>query len=321
MGASSSLKLNNGLDCPMIGLDVSQIIIEDLQQISVEDIIYQSILEGVRLIDTEPSYEITVGNQIKRAIDENRVKRSDLFIVAKMELKDKDDPLKAISQSLENLQLNYVDLYLDHWPSCINYKDPNSTGLIPIYRTWEKMENLVTLGKTKAIGVCNYNIENLLNIISRCRIKPAVNEVEFNPYLYQSDLKQFCDLENIKIFAYNPLAKGVYYQKRINLLNKYEGYLEAPLNYLANSYRITRNQLTINWHFGLGIVPILGANITKPITNDEIQSEKARKEIQEIFKVNKIDLDKKYIELLNSFTENQYRLNDGSDIFGINIFA
>ena len=81
---------------------------------------------------------------------------------------------------------------------------------------WPKMEKLVNVGLTKFIGVSNYNVQNILIILSICKIKPVVNEVEFHPYLFQKDLKEFCDKEDIKIFSYNPLVKGGYCKKEMH---------------------------------------------------------------------------------------------------------
>ena len=124
------------------------------------------------------------------------------------------------------------------------------------------MEHLLEKQFTRSIGVSNYNIDNLFYILSICKIKPVVNEVEFHPYLFQNDLKCFCDSENIKIFAYNPLSNGKY-NKNINLQNKFEGYLETPLQYLAKVYISTRTTIILNWHMTLNIVPILGTKIKR----------------------------------------------------------
>ena len=304
-----------------IGLDVSQIKIEDedTEEKNLKDpkdIIYESIISGIRLIVCEPSNEIIVGEAIERALNEKKVERKDLFIVTKLEIEEKEDPEKALNDSLKRLKLTYVDLYLDHWPSCKNYNEPNKYKLIPIRETWQKMETLVDIRLTRSIGVSNYNIVNLLNILSICKIKPVVNEVEFHPYLFQKDLKQFCDLEKIKIFAYNPLSKGEYNNKKLNLQNKYEGYLEAPLNYLGDIYKQKRTTILINYHMALHIIPILGIKI-KGKSNLFLEKNKR----DNTFLIPKINIDQKYIEILCSFTENQFRLNDGSDIFGINIFA
>ena len=145
MGAGSPvIKLNNDIRCPIIGLDVSQIRIDETaNQISLKDIIYQTIVKGIRLIIAEKSNEKIVGEAINQVLNEHRIERNNLFIVTKLEFEEKEDPEKALKDSLERLNLTYFDLYLDHWPSCTNYKEPNKYRLIPVKETWEKMESLV----------------------------------------------------------------------------------------------------------------------------------------------------------------------------------
>jgi len=234
------LKLNNGLEIPLMGLgttrlrnldDANKSLKGDDRMKDVEEVVYSSIKHGTRLIDTASKYEneVEVGKGIKKAIDEGIVKREDLFVVTKMWPDEKEDPEKALKQSLERLQLSYVDLFLDHWPSGKCYNGKNNFKLISVKDMWPKMEKLVEDKLAKSIGVSNYNVQNLLIVLSICKIKPVVNEVEFHPYLYQKDLKEFCDLENIKIIAYYSLIKVVNYpsrfpkimnEKKLDLLNE-----------------------------------------------------------------------------------------------------
>ena len=301
------IKLNNGLECPIIGLGTALIKTDE-----DENIIYQSILDGVRLIDIEPANEEIVGKGIQKALTDNIVRRKDLFIVIKLELAEKKDPEKALKKSLERLKLEYVDLYLDHWPSCSNYKEQKEKREkpIPVKDTWKKMEELVKKKLTKSIGVCNYNVENLLNIISICEIKPEVNEVEFHPYLYQKDLKQFCDLENIVIFAYNPFVKGEYCKKETSYNISYDLFKEAPITFLFRNEKyknLTMGQIILNWYLSLGIVPIPGT------------SKKDR--MKENLLAANFTMSKRNIDIIGSFEAKQHRFNNSFDIFGVDIFG
>jgi diketogulonate reductase-like aldo/keto reductase len=298
------IKLNNGLTCPIIGLGTTSM--------KNDEVIYQSIKDGTRLFDTASCYqnEEEVGKGIKRALDENIVKREDLFIITKMGIDEKENPETAIKNSLKRLQLDYVDLYLDHWPSGKNYNEPGKFKLIPIKETWGKMEKLVDLGLTKSIGVSNYNVQGLLIVLSECRIKPAFNEVEFHPYLYQKDLKEFCDKENIVILSYNPMVKGQYCQRSEKVIKEknLDLFNENILQELAKKYDKTLGQIILNWHIHVGVVPIPGT-FSPNRMKENLGATEFDMEEEDIQKIN------------NSFKDKQYRFCDSYPVYGIDIFA
>ena len=297
------LTLNNGLACPIIGLGTCAIN-------NVEEVVYQSIKDGTRLIDTASIYknEEDVGKGIKRAFDEGIVKREDLSIVTKCWVTEKGDPEKALKSSLERLQLAYVDLYLDHWPCGKDYTGENKFENICVKDLWANFEKLVEQGLTKSIGVSNYNVQNLLIILSFCKIKPVIDEVEFNPYLYQKDLKEFCDKEDIKIFAYNPLVKGVYCksyekeieEKKLDLLN------EDIVKILAKKYDKTPGQIILNWYNYVGVIVIPGTS--KP--------ERMKENLAAIT----FEMEKEDYEALSKLNKT-FRFCVPFDLYGIDIFA
>ena len=298
---------SNSVKIPNIGIGTSNMK-------NVEEVLYQSIKDGVRLIDTASMYknEEQVGKAINKAINDGIVKREDLFVVTKCWLNEKEDPEKALKDSLKRLNLQYVDLYLDHWPSGKCYNDKDKFKLICMKDAWPKFEKLVDNGLTKAIGVSNYNVQNILIILSVARIKPLVNEVEFHPYLYQKELKEFCDLENIKIFAYNPLVKGGYCkanhekemeQRKLDLLN------ETNVQELAKKYGKTPAQIVLNWHIYRGVIPIPGTS--KP------------ERMKENLEAEKFKMDEKDLDSLDHYAEQgkEFRFCDSMKIYGIDIFA
>ena len=167
-------------------------------------------------------------------------------------------------------------------------------------------------GLTKAIGVSNYNVQNLLIVLSVARIKPLVNEVEFHPYLYQKDLLEFCNLEKIKILAYNPLVKGVYCkerhgkemeEKKLDLLN------EPEVKSLAEKHGKTPGQIVLNWEIQKGVIPIPGTS--KP--------ERMKENLEAI----NFQLDQSDCETLEHYAEHdkEFRFADSDKIYGIDIFA
>ena len=303
MSLPKNLTLNNGLVCPIIGLGTCAIS-------NVEEVVYQSIKDGTRLIDTASIYknEEDVGKGIKRAIDEGLVKREDLFVTTKCWVTEKGDPEKALKNSLERLKLTYVDLYLDHWPCGKDYTGQNKIPIVSVKELWTNFEKLVEQGLTKSIGLSNYNVQNILNILSFCKIKPVINEVEFNPYLYQKELKEFCDKENIKIFAYNPLGKGVYCKKyekiieeqKLDLLN------EDVVKELAKKYEKTPGQIILNWYINLRVITIPGTSKPERMKENLVAVD--------------FEMKKEDYEALSNFGKS-FRFCGSFDLYGVDIFA
>jgi D-xylose reductase len=173
---NTSITLNNGLKMPIIGLGT-------YKSSDTEENIYQCIKEGFRLIDTALVYENEeeVGKGIKKAIEEGLVKREELFVVTKLWLTERHMADKALRSQLASLQLDYVDLYLIHWhiPKCDNGK---WDFRVPMYKVWEDMESLVEKKLTRSIGISNFNVQSMLDMMCYAKIKPVVNQFEINPY-------------------------------------------------------------------------------------------------------------------------------------------
>ena len=224
----------------------------------ISEIVYSSIKDGTRLIDTAAVYgsEEGVGKGVKKAIKEGIIKREDLFITTKLSKYEMTNPESCIKKSLKNLDMDYIDLYLIHWPKFFDYdKKGNKINLVPLHKIWPIMESFVEKGYTKYIGVSNFNVQSLLNLLSFCKIKPLVNEIEFHPYLFQKQLVNFCRREDIILFGYNPLVKGCYCadtaeENMRNLLG------EKIIIDLSKKYNKTVGQIVLNWSISREVIPI-----------------------------------------------------------------
>lgn len=185
-----------------------------------------AIDHGVRLIDTAAIYsnEYEIGKAIKVKIDEGVMKREDMCIVTKLwNTHHRPDLVKdAFMQSLKNLGLEYVDLYLMHNPYAFRegtdlYPRDENNEIIPsdvdFIDTWHEMEDLYTSGLAKNIGVSNFNELQLIRLLKLCEIRPSVIEFECHPFLTQYELSAFCKANNIRVIAFGPLGKN----KSINI--------------------------------------------------------------------------------------------------------
>jgi diketogulonate reductase-like aldo/keto reductase len=260
----SSAKLNNGVEIPYLGLGVYQ---SPPGEITLRAVKY-ALKIGYRQIDTAELY----GNEkdVGRALRESGIRREDVFITTKVwnSHQGYDSTLYACEGSLGRLGLSYVDLYLIHWPV---------QGLGD--ETWRAMIKLLHQGKARAIGVSNYSIRELNELLEKSDIVPAVNQVEFHPFLYQEDLLRFCKNNNIQLEAYSPLTRG----KRLN---------HPKILELAKKYNKTPAQVMIRWSLQHNVIVI-----PKSIHEARI------KENSQVFD---FQLEPKDMKLLDSLNENLY---------------
>lgn len=222
--------LNNGLRIPQLGYGVWKVPNEEATE-AVE----QALEADYRLIDTAKVYGNEVG--VGEALANSNLSREDLFITTKVWNADQGyaNTLKAFDASLEKLGLDYVDLYLIHWPT------PKFDTYVETYKALEK---IYKDGRTKAIGVCNFDIEHLKRIMDECEVTPAVNQVECHPYLQQKELKQFCKDNDIQLEAYSPLMNGTKVMQN------------DVIQDIAGKYGKTPAQVILRWHLQSDVVVI-----------------------------------------------------------------
>ncbi|WP_175639101.1 aldo/keto reductase [Metabacillus schmidteae] len=214
--------LNNGLKMPQLGFGVWQV--EDDQATNA---VSNAIKAGYTSIDTAMIYQNEVG--VGKAIKEASVPREELFITTKVWNTDQgyDNTLKAFDASLERLGLDYIDLYLIHWPT------PEFDQYVDTYKA---LEELYKDGKVRAIGVCNFEIEHLERLINECEVVPVLNQIECHPYLAQNEIKEFCAKHNIFVEAWSPLDQGG------------EALQDEVIKKIAEAHNKTTAQVILRWH-------------------------------------------------------------------------
>lgn len=223
------VKLNNGIEMPILGFGVYQI--ED--QVLCEQCVYDAIEAGYRSIDTAAAY----GNEeaVGRAIKRSGIPREDLFITTKLWISDAgyDKAKKAFEASMKRLQLDYLDLYLIHQP----FND--------YYGAWRAMEELYKEGSIRSIGVSNFMPDRLVDLILHNEITPAVNQVETNPFYQQIEAEAFMQEKGVQIESWAPFAEG-----------KNNMFQNETLAAIASKYGKSIAQVVLRWLIQRNIVVI-----------------------------------------------------------------
>jgi diketogulonate reductase-like aldo/keto reductase len=234
-------RLNNGVLIPQLGLGVWQA--QDGNE--VEMAVTAAIDAGYRLIDTAAAYGNEAG--VGQAIKKSAVAREELFITTKLWNADQgyDATLKAFDRSIKLLGLDYVDMYLIHWPM------PTKNLYVD---TWKAMEELYDQGKIKALGVCNFQIAHLDNLAAHATVRPVVNQIELHPYFPQSELRQYAKDHNILIESWSPIGgsggAGGRTSTEVSLLD------QPVLSEIGKKYSKTPAQVVIRWHIQNDLIVI-----------------------------------------------------------------
>ncbi|MCM2605685.1 aldo/keto reductase [Rossellomorea marisflavi] len=231
MGAKS-ITLNNGVQMPEIGYGVFRV--EEGKDL--EKAVETAIRIGYRSIDTAAIYqnEKSVGKGVQNAIDAGLVTREELFITSKVwnDGLSYDETIQAYNDTLERLGLEYLDLYLIHWPGQNKYMEP-----------WKALEALYKEGRIKSIGVSNFQVSHLEHLLETAEVKPVINQIEFHPKLVQEDVRAFCEKHDIQVEAWSPLMNA-------ELLN------HETVNEIAESLGKSAAQVILRWDLQHGVVTI-----------------------------------------------------------------
>ncbi|MDX5424892.1 MAG: aldo/keto reductase [Exiguobacterium sp.] len=237
--------LNNDVKMPMLGLGVYKV--ED-GAVTV-DTVKAALEADYRLIDTAAIYQNE--ESVGQALREAGISREDVFVTTKLwnEFHGFDEALQAFQDSLDRLGLEYVDLFLIHWPM------PRFGKFVETYKA---LEQLYEEGRVRAIGVSNFEVEHLEQIIQSCSIVPAVNQVEIHPYLSQKELIAFCKRYDIQIQAWSPLMKGR------------EALEDDTIVEIANRHGKSPAQVILRWHLQNGVA-VIPKSVTPSRIKENIQ--------------------------------------------------
>jgi diketogulonate reductase-like aldo/keto reductase len=221
--------LNNGVEMPILGFGVYQI--NDLEE--CERSVYDALSTGYRLIDTAAAYQNE--EAVGRAIKQSGVPREELFITTKLWIQDAgfERAKEAFGRSMKRLGLDYLDLYLIHQP----YGD--------VYGSWRAMEELYQEGRTRAIGVSNFQPDRVMDLILHNEVVPAVNQIETHPFHQQIDVQKFLQEQGVQIESWGPFAEG-----RNNLFRN-----ELLLS-VGGKYKKSVAQVVLRWLIQRGVVVI-----------------------------------------------------------------
>ncbi len=257
MDIDTIVKLNNGVEMPILGIGTWKLAEGD----ECENAVFEALQAGYRHIDTAQSYgnEKSVGDGIKKS----GISREDIFITTKLWNQAHGDVEGALEGSLKKLQTDYVDLFLIHWP-------------VPTRNeSWKIMEDFLKDGRCKSIGVSNFTIRHLEELFKKSDVIPAVNQVEFTPFLFQKELLDFCRSKGIQLEAYSPLASG----RRFN---------DPVIVDISEKYNKSPAQVMIRWCLQHNVIAIpKSANKERIVQNVDVFDFEISKDDME--RLNKLD--------------------------------
>ncbi|KAJ4770624.1 NAD(P)-linked oxidoreductase superfamily protein [Rhynchospora pubera] len=310
---SGAIKLSSGYEMPMVGLGVWR-----MEGKSIRDLILSAIKIGYRHFDCAADYqnEAEVGEALEEAFKSGLVKREHLFITTKLWNSDHGHVLEACKDSLKKLRLEYLDLYLVHFPVATRHTGVGTTAsaigedgvldidtTISLETTWHAMEDLVSKGLVRSIGISNYDVFLTRDCLAYSKIKPAVNQIETHPYFQRDSLVRFCQKHGVCVTAHTPLGGAAANTEWFGSVSCLD---DPTLKALAEKYNKTVAQLILKWGLQRNTVVI-------PKSSKE---ERLRENFQvSDFTISDDDMDK--IKAI----DRKYRTNQPAKFWGIDLYA
>lgn len=260
---------------------------------------------GYRHIDCAAIYmnEAEIGIAIQNCLKKGIVSRKDLWITSKLwnNAHRKTEVIPALKKTLTDLQLDYLDLYLIHWPVAIKNTVINATlpeeylplSEVPVSQTWEGMEESYKLGIVRHIGVSNFSQKKLDHLLKNCNHKPEVNQVELHPYLQQDELVTFCNEQGVFLTAYSPLGSG---DRSETMRGADEPNLLADevIQKIAKKHRASTAQILIAWHIHRGTA-VIPKSVNPLRLKENLEAAKINLDAEDMNEIKKLDSHYRYI--------------------------
>lgn len=295
-----TLKFKNGDQIPALGLGTWKSAPGE-----VKNAVLTAIKEGYRHIDCAPIYnnEKEVGEALNEAFEQGIVKREEMWITSKLwnNSHKQEQVIPALKNTLDDLQLDYLDLYLIHWPVVFksgvsfpeNATDFLSLEQVPLTETWRGMQKTVEQNLTKHIGVSNFKKEKIQQLIDDSDFVPEMNQVEMHPLLPQKDLVEYCQQRNIYLTAYSPLGSGDRSEK-MKQDNEPTLLGNKVINEIAEKHDVSPAQILISWQLHRDIVAIPKSTNSDRI-KENFEANSIKLDDEDLGKINEIDYNFRFV--------------------------
>ncbi|GHA33112.1 aldehyde reductase [Salinimicrobium marinum] len=295
-----NIKFRNGDKMPAIGLGTWK-----SEKGKVGKAIEIALNNGYRHIDCASTYgnEKEVGEAFNKVFSEGKVKREEVWITSKLwnDSHKKEDVIPALKQSLSDLQLEYLDLYLIHWPVAFkpgvaspkNDDDYLSLEEAPIIETWKELLKAKEQGLVKHVGVSNFSEKKLNNLMAQTSDDPEVNQVELHPFLQQPQLLDFCQTKDIRLTAFSPLGSGDRAQQ-MKAEDEPSLLENETIQKIAEKHNASPAQILIRWHLERGTA-VIPKSTSKDHLLSNLQSAEIRLDEDDMKEITKLDRHYRYV--------------------------